>query len=344
MEYPVPKTSAIAFEEHCRRERQNAGLVFERFAPDWRDDAPAKKKGLEAVVKAAELADVDLLRAWNARWEAGVRAAGAEPFSLRTDWRLVAGLGRKGSLEVGFTFHRYGLPVLPGSSLKGVARAYASFVEGRGADDADFVAVFGRVPQKGEDERLAQAGQAIFFDAIPASKPKLELDVMNPHYPEYYRDGKGGVPPADWQSPVPVYFLTVAPGTEFRFAEGWRGALDDEARRLRDMARAWLINGLAQLGAGAKTSAGYGYFLLPTASPPSAHGAEQSTVSAEPVVERRGVIVEIRPDKRRGRVRDIETGQVYSFSTTVIQGNTPPAKATVIFHVEGERVVKVWRA
>jgi CRISPR-associated protein Cmr6 len=52
----------------------------------------------------------------------------------------------------------------------------------------------------------------------------------------------------------------VAPGTEFRFAVGWRRPLDDEARKLRDLAKEWLTEGLMELGAGAKTSAGYGYF------------------------------------------------------------------------------------
>lgn len=379
MEYPVPKTSAIAFQRWQDKNPQNPGLVLERFAPDWRDNASVKKDGLTAVVKAAERADSDLLKAWNARWEAGVRAAGGEPFSLRTDWRLVAGLGRKGSLEVGFTFHRYGFPVLPGSSLKGIARAWAlaTLAEHLGSgelktsgeilardSELEFHASFGKSYPHASDVAsviacqfryllgtTGRAGQAIFFDAIPASKPTLELDVMNPHYPDYYREGKGAVPPTDWQSPVPVYFLTVAPGTEFRFAVGWRGVVDDEARGLRDMAREWLVNGLAHLGVGAKTSAGYGYFVLPSSSPPStatgaagAQAAVQPAVPAEPVVERRGVIVEIRPDKRRGRVRDVDTDRVYSFSTTIIEGNTPANKAMVVFQLRGDHVVKLWRA
>ncbi len=147
--------------------------------------------------------------------------------------------------------------MLPGSSVKGIARAYAWLVEEHRETDVDFLNIFGRAPQKGEEESIAQSGHAVFFDAIPRQVPKLELDIMNPHYPKYYQ---GGEWPTDWQSPVPVYFLTVASGTEFRFAVGWRGLLDDGTRRLRDLAKKWLIGGLTELGAGAKTSAGYGYF------------------------------------------------------------------------------------
>lgn len=262
MEYPIPKKSTEAWRKHQGKPGQNPGLIFDRFAPQWEGQATLKKEGVEAVRRASEKGRVDerLLTAWNTRWEQTVRYAKAEPFTLKTDWRFIAGLGRKGPLEVGFTFHRYGFPILPGSSVKGLARAYAWLVEEQRETDPDFLAIFGRAPQKGEDESIAQSGRAIFFDAIPRQAPKLELDIMNPHYPKYYQ---GGEWPTDSQSPVPVYFLTVASGTEFRFAVGWRGEVNDEARRLRALAQDWLIKGLTELGAGAKTSAGYGYFVNP---------------------------------------------------------------------------------
>jgi CRISPR-associated protein Cmr6 len=257
---PVPKASANARQKHRTQSPQNPGLIFERFSPDWSAQPTLKKEALKAVCEAAQKADPSLLSAWNARWQASTRAANAEPFSLRTDWRFVAGLGRKGSLEVGFTFHRYGFPILPGSSVKGVARAYAALVEGRTESDPEFVAAFGRIQGKKEEE-AARAGGAVFFDAIPAKLPKLELDIMNPHYPEYYSDVTKRTPPTNWQNPRPVFFLTVAPATEFRFAVGWRGPFDAEVRRLRSLAEKWLFEGLKNLGAGAKTSAGYGYFV-----------------------------------------------------------------------------------
>src|SRR4051794_38448976 len=125
MEYPIPKKSAEAWQKHQGKPGQNPGLIFDRFAPAWHQDAKLKKNGLETVRDAATRVDGSLLTAWNARWEKTVRRANAVPFTLKTDWRFIAGLGRKGSLEVGFTFHRYGFPILPGSSVKGIARAWS---------------------------------------------------------------------------------------------------------------------------------------------------------------------------------------------------------------------------
>lgn len=304
--YPIPKESRQAFLSLGNRPR-NPGLIFERFAPNWGEGeekprfkndpltkSELKKRGLESACLPADKA---ALSAYLQRWQSIAAQIHAEPFSLKTDWRFIPGLGRKGPLEVGFSFHRYGFPFLPGSSVKGLARAWAFFqiVEQRkqtpeekalaekkdgnelaaleeillaDGDDAkdrkpftewyaqqgqtvqtlasDFRAIFGTT---------AQAGGAIFLDAIPATPPKLELDVMNPHFPKYY-SGETEYP-TDSQSPIPVFFLTVAAGQEFCFAVGWRGK---DNPGLRKTAKEWLKAGLQNLGAGAKTSAGYGYF------------------------------------------------------------------------------------
>ena len=172
----------------------NPGLLFERFVPDMRHaQGDDRRRALAEIVSAARRADQELLAGWRARWQTVAESAQAEPFVLKTDWRFLTGLGRKGALEVGFTFHRYGFPILPGSSIKGVARACARLaLKMRDPHDLDappdFETVFGRAPRPGEGEEAAQAGHAIFFDAIPGAMPKLELDLMNPHVPEYYRE------------------------------------------------------------------------------------------------------------------------------------------------------------
>jgi CRISPR type III-B/RAMP module RAMP protein Cmr6 len=114
-----------------------------------------------------------------------------------------------------------------------------------------FRAIFGRTDE---------AGLAIFFDAVPKDDPKLGLDLINPHYPNYYReDGeKRNSPPTNWQSPKPVFFLALQPKVTFGFAVGWRASVEDS---LRKQAKDWLAGGLTEMGLGAKTSAGYGYFV-----------------------------------------------------------------------------------
>jgi CRISPR-associated protein Cmr6 len=320
MRYPIPKDSAAAWEAQRNRSPLNPGLVFERYAPDWGSstDKEAKRHAIQEVVGIAnKQADRRLLTAWNERWEASVQRAGGSGFSLSTDWRFVPGLGRKGPLEAGFTFHRYGFPILPGSSVKGIARAFGlgQVAEALAASDLNKLdELLSLDKEEKYTQRLAQeypaasqkalqtaanfraifgspvgAGRAVFFDAIPAPGrlPRLCVDLMNPHYPDYYQ---GGQYPTNWQSPRPVFFLAVDEGVEFRFAVGWRGQADS-ARR--DQAEDWLRGGLAMLGAGAKTSAGYGAFSERKKSPGEA-GREAEAAKA----------VIVPPGYKRGRVRE----------------------------------------
>jgi CRISPR-associated protein Cmr6 len=309
MDYPLLRRTQAAWQAQPQQSSQNAGLIFDRFAPDWWNDQDAKKNGLVAVKQAATQADKELLAAWQVRWQRTAAAVQAEPFTLRSEWRLIAGLGRKGPLEVGFTFHRYGFPILPGSSLKGLARAWGLLRVAEALNVADLArldAVLSQddnekyerdwpaLAQATKDATLARraadgwrelfgttanAGQAIFLDAIPADLPKLELDIMNPHYPRYYQ---GPEAPTDSQNPIPVYFLTVAANTAFQFAVGWRGSLDKHGQNYRNTAQTWLTQGLLNLGVGAKTSAGYGYFVSPTATTTPAAALARPVAAASP--------------------------------------------------------------
>jgi len=292
---PVPAESENAWHALRRAKHTpiNPGLVFDRFAPAWygkkEDHAnEAKYKGLLEVVKATRRTDPKLFGAFVARYTAGTDAANAKRFRLKTDWRLVAGLGRKGPLEVGFTFNRYGYPVLPGSTLKGVARAWglALLTDSSALAPDGWEQVIMEPKDKTFESRLGktgaaphicqmarqlrwifgtqdQAGGVVFWDGIPAEIPTLEVDIMNPHYPKYYQEKE---PPTNWQSPVPIFFLTVAAGMSFFFAVSLRPgfALPDGSTTttsgLLELSQDWLKNGLMELGAGAKTNAGYGYF------------------------------------------------------------------------------------
>lgn len=112
-------------------------------------------------------------------------------------------------------------------------------------------------------------GMVACFDAVPgreafSGKPEsvLSPDVLNPHEPK----------------PNPIPFLAVQPGVPFelryrlarwpapdpRDAEERERAADLEGttrEAVQKELRRWLVRGLAELGLGGKTSAGYGYLL-----------------------------------------------------------------------------------
>jgi len=225
---------------------------------------------------------------WLVRWKALLAEAEAHQLVMRTDWRLAVDLGRQSVLEnCGIALHRvYGFPVIPGQAVKGLAHAYYESVLWPGKREVDdqlgflkqVQQIFGSIAspsivefvksQQRCDKATRQAllartaGDVIFFDAIPSKLPQLEIDIVNCHYPQWYRNE---APPTDDQDPVPVYFLTVAPGAEFLFAVAPRsrrgnGSRGDVPSLMRDVAEN-LRAALQTLGAGAKTSAGYGYFL-----------------------------------------------------------------------------------
>lgn len=333
---PIPSASQAAFKERDKNKTQNPGVVFDRFAPDWGNDSTLKRDALEVVLEAAGRTDRDLFIGWVARWQESARAINATPFTRISEWRFVAGLGRKGSLETGFTFNRYGFPYLPGSSVKGLARM-AALVEIaevlktdklNGLEDAlsqDTDEAFGKVWQKHFEQtpvpplvktfqlvfgNTAQAGYAVFIDAIPASLPRLELDIMNPHFPDYYQ---GNEPPTNWQSPQPITFLTVAAGMPFQFAVGWRRGAASNPDALAQATK-WLDQGLETLGAGAKTSAGYGYFVE-SAQNALGTGLPQPPVTPlqpPPPGYKRGTVIEfgLGPNKSYGNIKPDAGGEI----------------------------------
>lgn len=144
---------------------------------------------------------------------------------------------------------------------------------------------------------LAAQGEIIFFDAYPetlvvetegAQKGILELDVMNPHYSDYYTKDK---PPADWLSPVPVFFLVVRKDTVFDVCLAWRPskrASKAEGKNLLDEVIGWMKNALQEFGIGAKTRAGYGELAETTHSPAKAGGSvppKERTLATDPLAQ-----------------------------------------------------------
>jgi len=205
--------------------------------------------------------DAALVRHVSARRDAALRALSSRrhvvQLRVEPEWRLVVGLGSTASAhEVSLALHgSYGWPVLPGSALKGLAAAWAA---GSGSVAADDIGrVLGTPRLDVATERVPGQGTVCFLDAIPAGEPAAVVaDVFTPHVKPYYDGAATGkpVPPAEYHNPVPLLFLTVTGA--FRVDLHGQNADDTEA------AADWLTQAGDELGAGAKTAAGYGYLSV----------------------------------------------------------------------------------
>jgi CRISPR-associated protein Cmr6 len=182
------------------------------------------------------------------------QALGCQQLEMETISGLSLHLARASALEnAGICLHNlYGFPIIPGSGLKGLVRAWAT---NERVDLRLIHAVFGPSADEIRQGVPEQAGSIVFYDAIPAAWPDLTVDIVNNHHRNYY-DGQDA--PGDWESPVPVYFLTVKPGAKFVFALGKARA--DVPDTLLNQVCEWLQAALTWSGAGAKTNAGYGLF------------------------------------------------------------------------------------
>jgi CRISPR-associated protein Cmr6 len=162
--------------------------------------------------------------------------------SVRT--RFISGLGSESVHEVALRLnHTYGVPVIPGSSIKGILRS-------RILDETLANALFGSV--KG-------AAFTEFQDAwwIPDNGTPLALDVMTVHHPEYYT-GKDGTrqPPSDFDNPTPIPFLSV----RGRFLFVARCMVPDPDGQWRSYLLNLMKDTLEIDGVGGKRSSGYGRF------------------------------------------------------------------------------------
>lgn len=203
--------------------------------------------------------------------------------------RLLLHLGRSNVLEnVGLYADRTtGLPLIPGTALKGVLSTWACWTEHFVSADGSFRPfdrnsserrnfsaaeaqlarqIFGDDSPTGSDH----AGDVIFLGGFPATAPKLGLDIVNPHHES---DGKVRT------RLTPNAFLCIEPGTLWRFAFFVRPGAPD-ADSLLDQTSRWVIECLTQLGVGAKTAAGYGRFREPSQHDLAAHAKDLEKAKA----------------------------------------------------------------
>ena len=165
------------------------------------------------------------------------------------DGRLIVGLGGASPHETSITLHRtYGVPVIPGSALKGLAVHYAHEL-----NDPDWQ--YGGKAHKIAFGTTEAAGYLTFFDAlyIPDTGFKQQAlwpDILTPHHQEYTRNEAA---PTDSDSPTPIQFLSASGSFLIALAGPplWSKAVFD-----------LLAAALKHRGIGAKTSSGYGRLHL----------------------------------------------------------------------------------
>lgn len=237
----------------------HAGLWLDKFIRTTEaDDTEAKR---DLVGQVAALGVPKDYPAYFERYQEGLRRLGAVMREGQTLGRMVVGLGGESVLETHLTLHRtYGVPYIPGSAIKGLmSRFAATRLEGEAwARNLDPKRFFRGEAQKALFGTTDEAGLLIFYDALP-KEFKIHPDVMTPHHSDYY--GGSDVPPADWDSPVPVPFLSVT--GRFLFALGLAPGVD-RTQEQPWLEVAWKVLELAlrEEGIGAKTTSGYGRFRL----------------------------------------------------------------------------------
>ena len=233
----------------------NAGLWYDKFCDEWGPgwslssdgEKTPKRAWIASVANGKDVGDRSLLAEAVARLHELTEARSGICSIFTTESRFVTGLGRNHPVENGFAWHpTLGVPYLPGSSVKGLVRAWATHDADPAPSETELDHLLGRA------DALGSAGHVIFLDAIPAKAVRLEADVMTPHYAGW----KINEPPGDWREPNPVPFLVVAPETPFLFSLLPRGVEKD---KLAPVFR-WLTDALRNAGAGAKTAVGYGRF------------------------------------------------------------------------------------
>lgn len=234
---------------------ENTGLYLAYGLPRHDSEHKAKRDLLKV---ATQTAAPPLYRAAYDDWKAFVVRERWPHAEASLKHRLFLGLGVGSVLETNVTLHRaYGVPYIPGSALKGLARAYAECLvdNGRGfLSDRQLKWLFGNA----YNDTTAAAGNLDFQDGwwIPENILPLCLEVDTPHHAEYHRT-QGEKPATDFDDPTPLHHLAI----QGRFLISIKG--EPLAAQL---ALTLLAHGLRMWGIGGRVNADYGQFSQVTAS------------------------------------------------------------------------------
>jgi CRISPR-associated protein Cmr6 len=261
----------------------HAGLVWAKFFDHWSEpgseDWPkppdpgegatgGKREWInhfttnEPGAPSKPVGDAGLLAEYLRRRHALAAALGGESRRFRLRSGLVTGVGIEHPVENGFLFHpTLGVPYLPASGVKGLVRAWATHV--LGAPGNEVARICGKLPTDGSPD--AGVGTVVFMDLLPTAPVRLAAEVVTPHVGDWLVTvSPEASPPGDWIDPTPIPFLVIPAGKDTPCFEA---ALLPNSRPPHDrpttakalvLAWKWLEDALDWLGAGARTSAGYG--------------------------------------------------------------------------------------
>ena len=290
------------------RNVENLSLLLDRYAPFIEEKGTLKTSGsvLRRFFKKAPALNENAISIYSlylSEYLSMLHKRAKIVKVLKTKSRLIVGLGDESIYETSIRLLKnYGIPYIPGSALKGIARYRGIEAIAEANPEMNFyetVNLIDKALSSGENieklsaqlkpaeiggmevsvETLAnlfgsveRGGCAVFFDAVvsPTTKAKkpseikelflqhklnsvFDFDIMNPHYSDYYQ---GSGPPAEWDEPTPIIFLTVKKNVPFVFGIGTSKICDSGA----EIAWALLRDALMKNGVGAKTALGYGRF------------------------------------------------------------------------------------
>lgn len=274
----------------------NVGLIIDKYSP-WKQNKGIEETKIDYIVDilnnsqknkriSSKRFPLNLYSGYFGRYKDMLNSLRNEGyyihnFNATLRWRLAINLGDESIYETSISLHRnYSIPIIPGSAVKGCARAWA-FNDPKREDTKYEVEKLRQSYDLGENEAKwllrhsdsyedaekklkifgspSVQGNTIFFDALPLIDGRtpdfVTKDIINPHYSSYYRDTSNKTPPGDWMDPNPVVFLDIEK-VDFYFTIASKQ--EDSA----ELASKFLKGGLTELGLGAKTSSGYGFFLV----------------------------------------------------------------------------------
>ncbi len=291
--YPWTVRCDRAMEHWQKQAKRTDDRDQKRLLRDKADSIPSGKTAALAV--SAALANDGRLNEHCRRtlaWLTTLKRQHGDRFGtveLVADSRLLLHLSRANVLEnVGLYAERTtGLPIIPGTALKGVVSTWACWADHFNSVDGsfrqfskdstqrrNFTAGEAKLAQRilGDDNASGSeySGEVIFLGGFPTNPPRLGLDIVNPHHKA---DGTIET------RLTPSAFLCVEPGTRWRFAFFVRPGASD-ASALLARTKAWIEEALTQTGIGAKTAAGYGRFRQPNAADQAAEQQQAAQIAA----------------------------------------------------------------